>query len=289
MTRHARNCTAGAVYTYHEKKKDARSSGYGTESQRIGKDSVKDFDCCCLTLQPCKNPVVTREGYLYDKEALLEYIITKKNEISRRLKEYEKQRKKEKMELAELAAAEKRSKIESFLKTAKNINTHSSLSFKSGENSISNMANGCDKNLPSFWLPSQAPDAKFEKLKKPDKTVCCMMSGKPLRMKDLIDVKFKLANDLNDPKKLITKPERYICAVTSDILNNSTPAAVIATTGDVVTMECVEKIIKKDWIHPLTGEKLTEKDIIPLQRGGTGYALTNNNLEVKNERPVLQA
>lgn len=31
-------------------------------------------------------------------------------------------------------------------------------------------------------------------------------------------------------------------------------------------MECVEKIIKKDWLHPLTGEKLTEKDIIPLQR-----------------------
>jgi len=31
-------------------------------------------------------------------------------------------------------------------------------------------------------------------------------------------------------------------------------------------MDCVEKIIKKDWIHPLTGDKLTEKDIIPLQR-----------------------
>lgn len=36
--------------------------------------------------------------------------------------------------------------------------------------------------------------------------------------------------------------------------------------GDVVTMECVEKIIKKDWIHPITSEKLTEKDIIPMQR-----------------------
>lgn len=33
-------------------------------------------------------------------------------------------------------------------------------------------------------------------------------------------------------------------------------------------MECVEKVIKKDWLHPLTGEKLKEKDIIPLQRGG---------------------
>lgn len=53
-------------------------------------------------------------------------------------------------------------------------------------------------------------------------------------------------------------------------------------------MECVDKIIKKDWIHPLTGEKLKEKDIILLQRGGTGYASTNGNLESKNERPVLQ-
>lgn len=58
--------------------------------------------------------------------------------------------------------------------------------------------------------------------------------------------------------------------------------------GDVVTMECVEKIIKKDWIHPLTSEKLTEKDIIPLQMGGTGYA-TTNVLEGKDYRPALQA
>lgn len=59
MTRHARNCTAGAVYTYHEKRKDAAASGYGTDAQRVGKDSVKDFDCCCLTLQPCRDPVIT--------------------------------------------------------------------------------------------------------------------------------------------------------------------------------------------------------------------------------------
>jgi len=31
-------------------------------------------------------------------------------------------------------------------------------------------------------------------------------------------------------------------------------------------MDCVERIIKKDWIHPISGDKLTEKDIIPLQR-----------------------
>ena len=34
----------------------------------------------------------------------------------------------------------------------------------------------------------------------------------------------------------------------------------------MVTMECVEKLVKKDMLDPLNGKKLTEKDIIPLQR-----------------------
>ena len=41
MTRHAKNVTAGNIYTTHERKKDARESGYGSESIRLGKDSIK--------------------------------------------------------------------------------------------------------------------------------------------------------------------------------------------------------------------------------------------------------
>lgn len=80
-----------------------------------------------------------------------------------------------------------------------------------------------------------------------------------------------------------------------------------------MTVECIEKIIKKDWIHPLTSQKLKESDIIYLQRvswnnvsiflilviqnliivfffqGGTGFSTTNDKLEGKHERPVLRA
>lgn len=49
-------------------------------------------------------------------------------------------------------------------------------------------------------------------------------------MKDLIDVKFKLATDPSDKSHILTKKERYVCAVTSDVLSNSTPVAVIKTT-----------------------------------------------------------
>ncbi|CAH1970480.1 unnamed protein product [Acanthoscelides obtectus] len=292
MTRHARNCTAGAVYTYHEKKKDAQASGYGTNATRIGKDSVKDFDCCSLSLQPCRNPVITKDGYLFDKEVILEYIIKKKNEYSKKLKDYEKRKKKEEDELTQQKVNEVEKKVSSFLKEEDNIVSKRIAGFQSDKpstsTSISNMAEGRDKDLPSFWVPSMTPSAEKKKLEKPDPTIYCPISNKPLKVKDLVDVKFTPVPD-DDKKSIHVKENRYMCAVTHDILSNSVPCAVLRPTGDVVTLECVEKIIKKDWTHPLTSKKLTEKDIIVMQRGGTGYALTNCKLEAKHERPALQA
>ncbi len=55
------------------------------------------------------------EGYLFDKEAILEYYLAKKKEISRKLKEYEKQKKREENEINELKAAAHRSQVEKFI------------------------------------------------------------------------------------------------------------------------------------------------------------------------------
>jgi len=75
----------------------------------------------------------------------------------------------------------------------------------------------------------------------------------------------------------------------SDALSNSVPCVVLKSTGDVITSECYEKLIKKDMIHPLTGEKMKEKDVITLQRGGTGFASVNDILEAKEARPNMMA
>ncbi|XP_064545641.1 nitric oxide synthase-interacting protein homolog [Drosophila montana] len=310
MTRHARNCTAGAVYTYNEKKRDAAESGYGTNAKRLGKDSVKSFDCCSLTLQPCRNPVVTKDGYLFDKEAILQYIVTKKNEYSRRLKEYERLRRVEQNELAQEATDRQLERMEQFVNAGKPTTTPShklnatvakttqldarpstSAAAATGSrsiSSISNMANGHEKKLPSFWLPSECPNAGAARAQKPDATIYCPVSQQPLRVKDLIDVKFTLLKDGDNKRSLIAKEARYMCPITHDVLSNAVACAVLRPTGDVVTMECVEKLIRKDMIHPLTDRKLKDKDIIPLQRGGTGYSTTNDNLEGKEKRPMLQ-
>lgn len=298
MTRHGKNCTAGAVYTYYEKKKDTAASGYGTQTVRLSKDAVKDFDCCCLSLQPCKDPVVTPDGYIYEKEAILEYILHQKKEIARQMKAYEKQKNEKKTEMEELNKAAKESKMKVFLDKemsiiSKPLNPFTRKAESSGaaEAGTSSQQNGEDKNkqLPSFWIPSLTPEAKSTLVKKPDKTVYCPMSGRPLKMKDLVPVKFTLVDDKVDRVGLINRQDRYVCAVTRDMLGNSVPCAVLRPSGAVVTLECVEKLIKKDMTDPISGDKMTEKDIIVVQRGGTGFSGSGVQLEAKEARPVMQA
>jgi hypothetical protein len=64
---------------------------------------------------------VTKDGILFDKQSILEYIITKKNEYNRKCREFENQKKTDEEKLAEIAAAENKKKLEEFKKTEKNI------------------------------------------------------------------------------------------------------------------------------------------------------------------------
>lgn len=298
MTRHGKNCTAGAVYTYHEKKKDTASSGYGTQSIRLGKDAIKDFDCCCLSLQPCKDPVVTPDGYLYEKQAILEYILHQKTEIAKKMKAYEKQKQAQKSSSQIESKSVEREKVEKFKTsentivskpinpfTSKESEKKSSADGSSGESSIASSS----KSLPSFWIPSLTPEAKPTLLKKPSKTVLCPMSGRPIKMNDLINVRFTPLDPSLDRVALLTRQDRYVCAVTRDVLGNSVPCSVLRSSGAVVTQECVEKLIGKDMIDPMSGDKLSDKDIIYLQRGGTGFAGSGVDLRAKEARPVMQA
>ncbi|XP_062945762.1 nitric oxide synthase-interacting protein isoform X1 [Cynocephalus volans] len=305
MTRHGKNCTAGAVYTYHEKKKDTAASGYGTQNIRLSRDAVKDFDCCCLSLQPCHDPVVTPDGYLYEREAILEYILHQKKEIARQMKAYEKQRGAQREEQKELQRAAAQDQVRGFLEkeaaiVSRPLNPFMSkapLGTSPGDRERTYDAqpgpSGCppskDKVLPSFWIPSLTPEAKATKLEKPSRTVTCPMSGKPLRMSDLIPVRFTPLDGSVDRVGLITRSERYVCAVTRDSLSNATPCAVLRPSGAVVTLECVEKLIRKDMVDPVTGDKLTDRDIIVLQRGGTGFAGSGVKLQAEKSRPVMQA
>lgn len=77
--------------TYAER----RALGYGTAHERLGKDSLGNFDDCRLTLQPAIDPVCTPEGIIYSKEAILEALVHQKKEIKRKTAAWEEMKKRE--------------------------------------------------------------------------------------------------------------------------------------------------------------------------------------------------
>lgn len=279
------------MYSYHERRKDQEAAGYGAEKMRLSKDAIKGFDCCSLTLQPTSRPVITPHGFIFDKEAILKFILEKKREYEKKMAEYEKEKDGELEELRDLAAAEKEQDKMKFEQREKSIVTKKTETKGAGPSSssgsISNLAGDRKRQLPAFWLPSCGPQAKKTRAVKPDKTVYCPMSRKPIRVKDLINVQWTIARDPDDKRNLIAREERYQCAVTGDVLNNSSHCAVLRPTGHVVTNDCVNKIIKKDWQHPLTGQSLKEKDIVYIQRGATGFSAANEELMAERHRAAL--
>lgn len=73
------------------------------------------------------------DGYLFDKESVLEYIITKKNENSRKMKEYEKQKRMQENEQDHKVQEETRAKVSKFVKMEKDITVKSTFETKSNQ------------------------------------------------------------------------------------------------------------------------------------------------------------
>jgi nitric oxide synthase-interacting protein len=77
--RHSKNNNDLAFFTYDERKK----LGYGTQKERLGKDSIKPFDFCCICLQPVIDPLCCLKGHLFCKECIFECLLAQKKDIKR--------------------------------------------------------------------------------------------------------------------------------------------------------------------------------------------------------------
>jgi nitric oxide synthase-interacting protein len=70
-------------------------AGVGSITQRLGKDSQQPFGHCCLCLAPVEDAVVSPSGHIYEREVILEYLLTKTKELKKQAKQFEQQQEKE--------------------------------------------------------------------------------------------------------------------------------------------------------------------------------------------------
>ncbi|KAL0305839.1 UNVERIFIED_CONTAM: E3 ubiquitin-protein ligase CSU1 [Sesamum radiatum] len=108
--RHSKNNNDLAFFTYDEKRK----LGYGTQKERLGKDSIKPFDACCLCLKPLIEPMSCSKGHVFCKECILECLLAQKKDIQRKLSAHAAQQKQEKEEEEERLMLQKARELDAF-------------------------------------------------------------------------------------------------------------------------------------------------------------------------------
>lgn len=164
---------------------------------------------------------------------------------------------------------------------------------------LSDSLEGKGLSSNNFWLPERKSDQKEEGASNAEKDTAgakytyCPMSGKPLKVKDLITVKFTLASG-KERNRVIERygqnEWQYMCPVCYVGLSNAVKCAVLRDSGDVICAECVERFAKPDSKNPVTDASIDpDRDIIFLQTEGTGYAATScNKLEQKKFAPAAR-
>ncbi len=132
----------------------------------------------------------------------------------------------------------------------------------------------------NFWVSENAHTAKATEIKEPPKHTSCPMSGKKLRLKDLIPCKLELSD--KDKKE---GKDMYSCAVSKKPIIYQ-QAFCLKPSGIVIEENTYKTVVKPTMTCPITGKKLTEKDVIKLQKGGSGFC-SHSKVEVKKNMGVF--
>jgi len=293
MSRHSKHSNDRSHFT-HKERVDAGFAG--TRKDVLGTECFLPFGHCALSLKCPKDPVCTPDGWIFDREYILESLLRQKVELHAEAKKYEEQEARKARQGKADEQDRELQELEDFRRADQGLMSQDDRHKKAlaraapvglddgpeqkklrkGELLVVDKAQMREK---SFWAASSTPSAAPAELKKVDTVAKCPMSGKKLRAKDLMSVKF----EISDQRMYDGGGGRgvFCCAVSKDPITHQ-QAVVIKPSGIVVLESLLEGCVFKDMVCPVTGKKLKGKeDVLKLQQGGTGFA-SHNETQAKS-------
>lgn len=268
--KHSKN--AGVMWSEGLSCGERRALGFGTQKQRFGRESMKAFDACSLSLQAARDPVATPDGVVYSKEAILEALVQQKQSKQKQYKQWLQEQEEENKKQAEEAEAHQNKLLSHFhsenhggneasIEQHISQNQSQSTSVQTSDSHMTKQNRERASSVKAFWLPSKTPDAK-SKTPKPDTETRCPMRGTKLRRKDLVDIKWT-----HSPGK----SHEPMCPLCKRVFTNATTIILIKPTGDCIDEECFKRTVKPD--RQFNGYPIKPvRDTIQLERTGTGFA-----------------
>ncbi|CAN0852660.1 E3 ubiquitin-protein ligase CSU1 [Linum grandiflorum] len=283
--RHSKNNNDLAFFTYDEKRK----LGYGTQRERLGKDSIKPFDSCSLCLKPFINPMSCPKGHVFCKECILECILAQKKDIQRKLAAHELQTKQETEEEEEKAAAQKARELEAFDQqnhgavpqynnNDRNHNQDNNNYFH-GANSVkaTSYEEEALRTMKAFWLPSATPGAAV-KITAPSLHTTCPEGGEKLTMKSLFNISLTEDTSETEGKSGHHLDKKYLCPSCKVTLTNTVTLVAVSSCGHVFCKKCADKFVAVDKVCLVCSRGCKGKNLVQLEKGGTGFAGHDDHL-----------
>jgi hypothetical protein len=253
--------------THHERKE--YSKPYGTTTARLSGLSQYAFGQCALSLHPAKeSPVATHSGFVYERPAILEYLLTKTQELKQQKVKYEQSLQEQALEGQQEDDKKRKAEIEAFENSQK---VYATKKRKTEVNPL---------KRTSYWLAESQPEtSQALAVEPPPKRPPSPNSQHPLRRKDLIPLDLKFNTQ-----------DQVVCAISEKrIVSQQALALITKATDDAhpaqVVLEKIFNDLGKERMCPITGKKLTK--ILLLQKGGSSFAGTGGMVEAKTYQPSM--
>eukprot|EP01017_Pseudomicrothorax_dubius_P007653 TRINITY_DN12406_c0_g1_i1.p1 TRINITY_DN12406_c0_g1~~TRINITY_DN12406_c0_g1_i1.p1 ORF type:complete len:293 (-),score=65.52 TRINITY_DN12406_c0_g1_i1:108-986(-) len=279
MSRHSKNNTANSVFTYGERQK---LKDYGTQKQRLGKESMKAFDRCSLCLHPVREPYCCGKGHIFCKDCLLENLYEQKKRVEEEVKAWELRQQRLNLEAAKKEEEKRQKQIEQFDKLELSVARVEAVSLptrvpESEEEERARIIkqlketaggnvhlNREDKVKQSFWIPETTPDHAKKAEDKPSKKLTCPGS-KPheIKLKEVIKCQLARVGDV------------FLCHSCKDELAHQ-KISVIRRCGHVLCTKCVVSFCKtNETCLVCSGRFNFNLDVINLEESGSAFASHN--------------
>ncbi|KAH0477536.1 MAG: hypothetical protein KVP17_001392 [Porospora cf. gigantea B] len=283
MSRHSRNNTAGAFFTYYERRL-AAADGNGTLEERLGSHSLRRFEQCWLCLLEAKLPVASPDGIIFCRDCIVVNLAEQRRKSREaRLREAKTQAE-DKAERFVSEVEKKTAEVDRFLEASAGIETIvktpeadqiQTLELKKKRQfaDIDSVA----ASGQSFWTEGSLRPLKKQAL---DSTVSrgtlCPITGRALKFKELIEV--------HPQCEAAEGGNRWLCAICFKIIVHQ-PAVVLKSTGQVMLKTCALDFVVGHR-GALEGREVTLDDLLPLKPGGTGFSSHNPTVS-RISRPAL--
>ena len=248
MSRHSKNASARGYFTTIEKQKYSQN---GTITQRLSKDSQKNFSSCSICLLKAVFPVSCLNGHLFCNQCILESILEQKRLFNSNLDNFN--------SLNNNIQNDINSKL-------KVIDDHELEKFKDTQTKLSSSTVldkiAIDKNKPQFWLPSQTPESSIIPVKPVAKISCPATMEHGISLKKLVKLNFQ---------EIIQGEWGCPCCLKTFI--NGSKISAIKTCGHVYCSTCLKEFVKnKSCISDGCLVLVKEKDILQIESGSTSFS-----------------